>query len=1036
MTVFSVFGFILLIAGTAQAEITLCYEPAWEAGNYPYFTGLGWTDVDDNGWNDFIIATGLDAGISPLIIYFNSDTGLTTSPGWVSSEVGAYCQLHMGDMDNDGDQDIIISSLGTTSPSPQYMFCDTGNTFAPTACWKSSESNISFSCAAGDPDGDGDLDISFASGNFARGFTLKTGIYFNTNGSFNSTPDWSTTNTYYGVDEAFCDIDLDGDLDFILGGRQLSIAVFKNNGGIIETTPSWVTRAIEVGRQLAFGDVDNDGYPDLAVASTEGFHLFKNNGGVLDSIPTWSCLYNNEASAVAWGDVDNDGYLELAGGGWDTHLGVFDNINGVLSDEYIWKYNGDGSFGSYYIAQVAWADYDQDGLVDTTAEFTGDGFRKLFQVRGPLHKISSLKINGTELPLNQYCYDLVAGWISLATAVPSGETFSVEYTYSKDLDLTVGTETKAWIFENVGEYYRPQAGMKILMLIGQDYGAAYNQADGPLNIADYVRRYGWDVTTTAITGTVNPCNYHLTNTGGKTLTIDTLVSEISDISNYEALIITPCASGYAAEMANPAVLNLIKSAMDSGLVVAAWCRGTRLLAAADVIDGKRVTGNADYVSEYTAAGATYMGTVPPVTDGNIVTIIRSYYYRSEGCEAIYDAILKKRYSVYRIDSSEFADDNGDGIFDPGERVQFNIFLTNDGVADTNIAISMTTNDPNIVFSNATSNIETAESHGSIDNLAIPIEFIVPMSSSPQYDSFFVEINSDKMLEKITFAFDYAVGTPEILIIDDDRGGGYEIDYHEALHQCNRPCKIWTKATEGSPSGAELKNYHIVFWYTGDSAIDFLSSSDIAAMKEYLNGGGYLMLSGQGLASEIFAEDSLFLKDYMHCRYGGKVSFSLYQDGVAGSPIGDNVKVKIITDSGQVSGLSERVIPYNGGVSNFTHSSMSIASSAVSYAGNYRTIFLAWGFEAVQDGLVDATGKDSLMMKIMGFFPDFICGDANDDHKVNLLDVSYIINALYRGGSKPEPIQRADVNSDGKMNLLDVSYIINYQYRHGPEPNCP
>jgi DNA-binding beta-propeller fold protein YncE len=68
--------------------------------------------------------------------------------------------------------------------------------------------------------------------------------------------------------------------------------------------------------------------------------------------------------------------------------------------------------------------------------------------------------------------------------------------------------------------------------------------------------------------------------------------------------------------------------------------------------------------------------------------------------------------------------------------------------------------------------------------------------------------------------------------------------------------------------------------------------------------------------------------------------------------------------------------------------------------------------------------------------DFVCGDANGDTKVNLLDVSFIINALYRGGPQPNPVQAADVNHDGKMNLLDVSYIINHLYRGGPEPNCP
>jgi M6 family metalloprotease-like protein len=68
--------------------------------------------------------------------------------------------------------------------------------------------------------------------------------------------------------------------------------------------------------------------------------------------------------------------------------------------------------------------------------------------------------------------------------------------------------------------------------------------------------------------------------------------------------------------------------------------------------------------------------------------------------------------------------------------------------------------------------------------------------------------------------------------------------------------------------------------------------------------------------------------------------------------------------------------------------------------------------------------------------DWRCGDANGDGKINLLDVSFIINALYRGGTQPNPKESADVNHDTKMNLLDVSYIINYLYRQGPGPSCP
>jgi uncharacterized protein (TIGR02145 family) len=67
-------------------------------------------------------------------------------------------------------------------------------------------------------------------------------------------------------------------------------------------------------------------------------------------------------------------------------------------------------------------------------------------------------------------------------------------------------------------------------------------------------------------------------------------------------------------------------------------------------------------------------------------------------------------------------------------------------------------------------------------------------------------------------------------------------------------------------------------------------------------------------------------------------------------------------------------------------------------------------------------------------------DINDSGTLNLLDVSYTIDYLYRQGPAPDcgPSVTGlcgDVNDDGKLNLLDVSSTINHLYRGFPEPIC-
>jgi hypothetical protein len=66
---------------------------------------------------------------------------------------------------------------------------------------------------------------------------------------------------------------------------------------------------------------------------------------------------------------------------------------------------------------------------------------------------------------------------------------------------------------------------------------------------------------------------------------------------------------------------------------------------------------------------------------------------------------------------------------------------------------------------------------------------------------------------------------------------------------------------------------------------------------------------------------------------------------------------------------------------------------------------------------------------------YIPGDVNNDGKRNLLDVSYIINYLYRHGVVPHCLDAGDVKGDCNINLLDISYFINYMYRFGPAPKC-
>ena len=65
--------------------------------------------------------------------------------------------------------------------------------------------------------------------------------------------------------------------------------------------------------------------------------------------------------------------------------------------------------------------------------------------------------------------------------------------------------------------------------------------------------------------------------------------------------------------------------------------------------------------------------------------------------------------------------------------------------------------------------------------------------------------------------------------------------------------------------------------------------------------------------------------------------------------------------------------------------------------------------------------------------ELVRGDVNNDSVVDIGDVIYIINYLYRSGPEPIPWESGDVNCDAIVDLGDVVYLINYLFRGGPPP---
>ena len=337
-------------------------------------------DMNRDGQVDLLLGNG---GQTNRLLYNNGPAdpfGAVTPDDVGGAGVNTYGAA-VGDVDNDGDLDIVIANGDATNSL--YYNNGTSTPFdgvTPEAIGTSADDSRAI--ALGDVNGDGHLDVLVGNSSAEDELYLSNG----------------TASPYAGVTPlklpasifsftrsiALADLDRDGDLDVVTGKYNRANSIYLNDGS---NDPFTNSPGRTVGNDgyytegIVIADINGDGYPDILSANLTDPHEIHLNNGTADPFYESSTytlpITDSFAYSIAAGDVDGDGDQDVVLG----ELGQSIRTNKLFFND------GSGNFpggaveigtektGATY--RILLHDIDRDGDLDVVAGNDGQGYRPL-----------------------------------------------------------------------------------------------------------------------------------------------------------------------------------------------------------------------------------------------------------------------------------------------------------------------------------------------------------------------------------------------------------------------------------------------------------------------------------------------------------------------------------------------------------------------------------------------------------------------------------------------------------------------------------
>lgn len=212
---------------------------------------------------------------------------------------------------------------------------------------------------------------------------------------------------------------------------------------------------------------------------------------------------------------------------------------------------------------------------------------------------------------------------------------------------------------------------------------------------------------------------------------------------------------------------------------------------------------------------------------------------------------------------------------------------------------------------------------------------------------------------------------DVLVIDADGGNTYETYYEQAFDAIDTQMNIvwgWWDTSLDDVDYSLFDGVDILVWFTGDLFQETLTPIDQINIQDYLDAGGKLLLTGQGIGFDM-RNDQLFT-DYLHARYIRPFPIGTSVSGISGT-WADGAAVSIVGGEGANNQNRQSSIELRSSEATMIMNYDQLYNDSTQGAGlsvnsgTYKAIYLAFGLEAVSSTATRASFLESCLNWLYG-----------------------------------------------------------------------